>query len=86
MQPAPAATTIVWDVTLCIFSRAEKTRTSFGAHAAADETSDVYSLDDRGRRFFPRPHEAEAPLNVTMQPGDVVRTQRVFEVPEDAWK
>jgi hypothetical protein len=80
----PHGHTNVYDVTLCLFSRAERTRTSFGAHAAASETTDVYLVDDRGTRYDALPHDSETSLNVSLKPGQAVRTHRVFELPADA--
>jgi hypothetical protein len=84
VDSTPQDATTVYDVTLCIFSRAETTPTSYGAHAASDEKSDVYLVDDRGRRYDSRPHPSEVPLDVTLKPGEAVRTRRVFELPSDA--
>jgi hypothetical protein len=74
----------VYDVTLCLFSRAERTPTSFGAHAAAGPATDVYLVDDRETRYNPRPHDREIALNVRLEPGQVVRTRRVFDLPAGA--
>jgi hypothetical protein len=84
VKSTPASQTIVYDVTLCIFSRANRAPTSFGAHTAADRTTDVYLIDDRGRRYDPLPHSSEIPLDVTLQAGEAVRTRRSFELPADA--
>jgi hypothetical protein len=84
VKSTPTERTIVYDVTLCIFSRANRTPTSFGAHSAADRTTDVYLVDDHGRRYHPLPHSSEIPLNVTLEAGQSVRTRRIFELPSDA--
>ena len=84
VQSAPAGRIIAFDVTLCIFSRANSAPTSFGAHAAADAGTDVCLVDDRGRRYDPLPHSSEISLNVTLAAGEAVRTRRRFELPADA--
>ena len=84
VETAPRDSTNVYDVTLCLFSRANRTPTSFGAHAAADDQTDVYLLDGQGRRYNPLPHASEIPLNVRLQPGQAVRTRRTFAVPASA--
>jgi hypothetical protein len=73
-----------YDVTLVLFSRANRTVTSFGAHAHADSDTDVYLVDGDGRRYEARPHASEIPLNVPLAPGEAVRTRRVFDVPSNA--
>jgi hypothetical protein len=80
----PREAITAYAVSIRIFSRAERTPTSFGAHAAADESSDFYLVDDGGRRYDPLPHVGEVPLNVSLQPGEAVRTVRIFEVPSNA--
>jgi hypothetical protein len=55
VKSTPRDQTNVYDVTLCIFSRAERTRTSFGAHASADNTAEVYLVDATGRGTIHNP-------------------------------
>jgi hypothetical protein len=73
-----------YDVTLCIFSRAERTVISFGAHAAEDLWTNVYLVDGQGTRYDPQPHQSEIPLNIVLNPGQAVRTRRVFDLPANA--
>jgi hypothetical protein len=73
-----------YDVTLVLFSRAERAVTSFGAHAAADPTTDVYVVDGDRTRYDARPHPSEIPLNIPLAPGEAVRTRRVFDLPANA--
>jgi hypothetical protein len=80
----PQAATIIYDVTICIFSRAERAPTSFGAHAAVDASADFTLVDSRKRRYGPLPHQAEPPLNTVLRPGQFIRTLRTFELPADA--
>jgi len=76
VKALPRSSTNVNDVTLCLFSRAGHTRTSFGAHAAADGSTDVCLVDGQGRRYDPLPHASEIPLNATLQPDQALRTEQ----------
>jgi hypothetical protein len=73
-----------YDVTLVLFSRANRAVTSFGAHATANPATDVYLVDGDGIRYDARPHPSEISLNVPLAPGEAVRTRRVFELPAKA--
>src|ERR1700680_4549769 len=57
---------------------------SLPVSSAADKTADVYLVHNHGTRYDPRPHDSEIPLNVTLEPGQVVRTRRIFELPVNA--
>ena len=41
----------------------------------------VYAIDGRGNRYTPEPASSSVPLDVLLQPGESVRTSRVFKVP-----
>lgn len=63
-------------VVLKLFSTAKR--------VAMREDARVYLVDADGRRFEPRPDASAAPLNVRLEAGQSVTTQRVFDVPRDA--
>ncbi len=84
VQSAREGQTITYDVALCLFSRAQRTVTSFGAHNAPDPSNDFQLVDDSGRHYQPLPHDSEVPLGIVLHPGQAVRTRRRFELPADA--
>jgi hypothetical protein len=67
----------IYDVTLCIFSRARR--------VAQRElvAKDVYLVDAAWRRYNPVLTGRELPLNTLLQPGESVTTSRRFELPAD---
>jgi hypothetical protein len=72
---APAQ--VAYDVSLLIFSRAR--RVSQRANGAW-----VYAIDGRGNRYAPEPDTSSVSLDVLLQPGESIRTSRVFKVPAGA--
>jgi hypothetical protein len=69
---APAEVT--YDVSLRLFSRARRvSQRAMGAW--------VYAIDGRGNRYAPEPAPSSVPLDILLQPGESVRTSRVFKVP-----
>ena len=79
LSMALKTTTLAWSP-----CRANRTVTSFGAHAAGGASADVYLIDDRGTRYDPRPHPSEPELDSPLAPGQTLRTHRVFVVPAAA--
>lgn len=78
VERTPTSSTVAFDVTLRIFSRAR--RVSQRELAA----NDVYLVDASWRRYDPLPHPSEAPLNTLLQPEQSVLTRRTFELPTTA--
>lgn len=68
---------VSYNVSILIFSRAR--RVSQRAKGAW-----VYAVDGRGNRYAPQPDPSGVPLDVLLQPGESIRTFRVFKVPADA--
>jgi hypothetical protein len=66
-----------YELTFLISSRARRR-----AQRASD--TQVYLLDDRSRRYDPTPDSAAVPFDVLLQPGEVVRITRLFQLPVDA--
>jgi hypothetical protein len=65
-------------VTLRIFSRAR------GRAQREGLATDVYLVDAHWNRYDPVHNPNDIPLNVLLQPGESVTTQRVFQVPAGA--
>jgi len=74
---SPAPEGILYTVTLRMSSQARRVN-------QREKGLRVYLIDDRGRRFDPRPDPAATPFDVMLAPGQAVRTKRVFLVPPDA--
>lgn len=64
-------------VTIRLFSRARRA-------AQRGRGTQVYLMDDRGRRYDPIPEPDAIPFDILLQPQEAVRTTRVFELPSDA--
>jgi hypothetical protein len=74
---APAPAGVLYTVTLRLSSHA-------GRVSQREKGVRVYLTDGQGRRFNPTPDPAATPLDVLLEPGQAVRTKRVFLVPADA--
>jgi hypothetical protein len=74
---APSPEGILYTVTLRLSSHA-------GRVSQREKGVRVYLADNRGRRFDPTPDPAAPPFDVLLEPGQAVRTKRVFLVPPDA--
>jgi len=74
VSQTPEASRISYQVKLRISSRAR--RVSQRARGAW-----LYLIDDRGHLYSPEPDPNAVPLDVLLEPGQSVRTSRVFEVP-----
>jgi len=72
------SSTAVYHVTLRIFSRARR------VSQREMMAKDVYLVDAEWRRYEPRPHPAELPLNTLLEPEQSVLSRRTFEVPASA--
>ena len=72
--PSPAG--IIYSVTLQLSSRAR------GTHQRANGVY-VYLTDSLGRRFDPWPAPAATPLDVFLDPGQMVEAKRSFTLPKD---
>ena len=68
---------VSYHVSLEIFSEAK--RVSQRASGAW-----IYLIDDRGHRYEPAPDSSAVPLDVRLQPGESVKTTRLFAIPADA--
>jgi hypothetical protein len=72
------SSTVVYDVTLRIFSRARR------VSQRELSAKDVYLVDANWWRYDPLPHPAEPPLNTLLQPEQSVLSRRRFELPAGA--
>lgn len=74
---APAPEGILYTVTLRLSSHALRV-------TQREKGVTLYLTDDQGRRFHPASDPSAPPLDVLLEPGQAVRTKRVFLVPPDA--
>src|SRR5260370_38081344 len=74
---APVAGAISYEVTLRIFSQAQRV-------AQRENGLMVYLTDAGGNRYDPVPDSSEVPLNIRLEAQQSVMATRVFKVPPDA--
>ncbi|HZV06683.1 MAG TPA: hypothetical protein VE999_16500 [Gemmataceae bacterium] len=77
VRRTPAENAIRYMVTIRISSCARRV-------AQRGRGTQVYLVDDRGRRYDPVPDPDAVPFDILLQPQEAVSTTRAFEIPADA--